>query len=85
MRPILFESTPAPSSPFVELLINARRQRKTEKLRQALRQRGYCVNYRPGMDCPGCGGRAFFIGRQSAECARCGTAVPFAQADGGQR
>jgi len=68
---------------FVEVLINARRHGKTEQLRRVLRHRGYCVNYRPGTDCPGCSGRSFFIGRRSAECARCGTAIPFAYADGG--
>ncbi len=40
--------------------------------------RGYQVNYRDGMDCPGCGRGAFHIGRQSAECAHCGTALPLA-------
>ena len=34
--------------------------------------------YEPGMACPGCQHRAFHIGRQSAECARCGTALPLA-------
>lgn len=41
-------------------------------------QRGYHVEYRgDGTDrCPGCGRQQFHIGRFSAECAFCGTAVP---------
>lgn len=38
---------------------------------------GYRVQYRRGEDnhCPGCGGTSWHIGRMSAECAFCGTAV----------
>lgn len=42
----------------------------------------YQPNYRDGMDCPGCGRGAFHIGRQSAECANCGTALPLAPTRG---
>ena len=45
--------------------------------------RGYVISYQPGMACPGCGHRGFVIGRQSAECGRCATALPLAPA--GQR
>ncbi len=34
--------------------------------------------YHAGTRCPACGGRAWLIGRRSAECARCGEALPFA-------
>ncbi|WP_336973458.1 hypothetical protein [Sphingobium aromaticiconvertens] len=40
--------------------------------------RGYVIFYRQcePNHCPGCGGSAWHVGRQSAECARCGTAIP---------
>ena len=44
----------------------------------ALPLRGYAVQYRDGAHCPGCDGRHWWIGRASAECARCGTALPIA-------
>ncbi|MFZ5747161.1 MAG: hypothetical protein ACOY45_05825 [Pseudomonadota bacterium] len=44
--------------------------------------RGYRVSYRPGTACPGCGGTAWHVGRHSAECAACSTALPLAPADG---
>ena len=34
--------------------------------------------YRRGTHCPECGASAWTVGRFSAECARCGTALPFA-------
>lgn len=45
------------------------------------RQRGYAISFRQGMDnvCPGCGGRHWYVGRASAECARCATALPLAE------
>tara|TARA_Y100000114_G_scaffold154242_1_gene175873 strand:+ start:8912 stop:9148 length:237 start_codon:yes stop_codon:yes gene_type:complete len=43
---------------------------------------GYKLVYRSGQvnDCPGCGGRAWQVGRNLAECANeeCGFALPFA-------
>lgn len=41
-------------------------------------RRGYHVDYRgDGSDrCPGCGRGHFYVGRVSAECAFCGTALP---------
>lgn len=43
-------------------------------------RRGLAVLYRPGEanHCPGCGGRNWHVGRQTAECARCATALPLA-------
>lgn len=41
-------------------------------------ERGYHISYRgDGTDrCPGCGRQHFHIGRVSAECAFCSTAIP---------
>lgn len=41
-------------------------------------ERGYVVLYRMAETnhCPGCGGCAWHVGRQTAECAHCGTAIP---------
>ncbi|MEE8612247.1 MAG: hypothetical protein V3V60_15825 [Sphingomonas aquatilis] len=44
-------------------------------------ERGYRVLYRPGSHCPCCAGAAWHVGRQSAECAICGTPLPLAPAD----
>ena len=42
-------------------------------------QRGYQPLYHgPGERCPGCDGKHWHIGRMSAECAMCGTALPLA-------
>jgi len=43
-----------------------------------LLRRGYMVNYRPDEVnyCPGCGRSHWYVGRLSAECGFCGTAVP---------
>src|ERR1044072_8146636 len=47
-----------------------------------LRQRGHHIVYRANADnhCPGCGRSQWYIGRVSAECGFCGTAVPLAEA-----
>jgi len=44
--------------------------------------RGYHVSYRgDGTDrCPGCGRQHFYVGRVSAECGFCGTAIPLPDA-----
>ncbi len=44
--------------------------------------RGYCVVYRENEvnHCPGCGRTHWIIGRVSAECAFCATALPLAEA-----
>lgn len=48
-----------------------------------LERRGYHVAYRQGEvnHCPGCGRSSWLVGRQSAECGFCGTAVPFRGAE----
>ena len=49
-------------------------------------QRGYHAVYRQGQvnHCPGCGRSHWHVGRVSAECAFCGTALPFALASNGK-
>lgn len=44
--------------------------------------RGYHVIYHEGQinHCPGCGHTHWYIGRLSAECGFCGTALPLAEA-----
>ena len=41
-------------------------------------ERGHVILYRQAETnhCPGCGGSQWLVGRQSAECARCATAIP---------
>jgi hypothetical protein len=36
--------------------------------------------YRPGTHCPGCSHSNWLVGRITAECAFCGTALPRAEA-----
>jgi hypothetical protein len=44
--------------------------------------RGYCVVYHEDEvnHCPGCGRTHWYVGRVSAECGFCGTALPLASA-----
>ena len=44
--------------------------------------RGYCVVYRENQinHCPGCGRTHWYVGRFSAECGFCATALPLAEA-----
>jgi hypothetical protein len=51
-----------------------------------IRVRGYSVLYRRGETnhCPGCSRSHWHVGRFSAECAFCGTALPFAAASTGK-
>jgi hypothetical protein len=44
--------------------------------------RGYCVVYRENEvnHCPGCGRTHWFVGRTTAECGFCSTALPLASA-----
>jgi hypothetical protein len=44
--------------------------------------RGYSVAYRPGHvnHCPGCGRTHWYVGRVSAECGFCATALPLIEA-----
>lgn len=48
----------------------------------SLAQRGHHIVYRANAEnhCPGCGRSHWYIGRLSAECGFCGTAVPLAEA-----
>lgn len=43
--------------------------------------RGYCVVYRENQvnHCPGCGRTHWYVGRFSAECGFCSTALPLAE------
>lgn len=43
---------------------------------------GYRPSYRVDdvNRCPGCGGSQWFVGRMTAECAFCGSALPIAEA-----
>jgi len=45
-------------------------------------RRGYCVAYRENQVnfCPGCGRTHWYVGRFSAECGFCATALPLADA-----
>jgi hypothetical protein len=49
-----------------------------------LLERGYLVVYRAGQvnHCPGCGRSHWHIGRSTAECAFCSTAIPLARPAG---
>ena len=48
-------------------------------------RRGYVVIYQgSGTKCPGCDRRAWYVGRQMAECAHCSTALPLNPARGGR-
>lgn len=52
-----------------------------------LHARGHHVVYRAGETnrCPGCGRAQWHIGRMTAECGFCATAVPLAEAKWGAR
>lgn len=41
--------------------------------------RQFKPSYRPGTDCPVCDGCHWHVGRLTAECARCATALPLAR------
>lgn len=43
-----------------------------------IKDRGYVPLYRTGTACPSCGGSNWTIGRASAECAHCHTAIALA-------
>lgn len=57
-------------------------ERATPSFAANLAQRGHHIVYRANAHnhCPGCGRSQWFIGRISAECGFCGTAVPLAEA-----
>ena len=50
----------------------------TRSFSQDLLRRGYMVTYRPEEVnyCPGCGRSHWYVGRLTAECGFCGTAIP---------
>jgi hypothetical protein len=43
-------------------------------------QRGYVIRYKAGCECPGCGRSNWHVGRATAECAFCATALPLPEA-----
>ena len=57
-------------------------ERAAETFAASLAQRGHHIVYRANASnhCPGCGHSNWYIGRVSAECGFCGTAVPLAEA-----
>jgi hypothetical protein len=57
-------------------------ERATPAFAASLAQRGHHIVYRTNENnhCPGCGRSHWYIGRISAECGFCGTAVPLAEA-----
>ena len=57
-------------------------ERAAPSFAATLAHRGHHIVYRANADnhCPGCGRSQWFIGRISAECGFCGTAVPLAEA-----
>ncbi len=62
-------------------------ERATPSFAAALANRGHHIVYRANEanHCPGCGRSQWYIGRVSAECGFCGTAVPLAEARGDYR
>ena len=57
-------------------------ERAAPSFAAGLAHRGHHIVYRANVQnhCPGCGRSQWFIGRISAECGFCGTAVPLAEA-----
>jgi hypothetical protein len=57
-------------------------ERASPSFAAGLGQRGHHIVYHANADnhCPGCGRSHWYIGRISAECGFCGTAVPLAEA-----
>jgi hypothetical protein len=57
-------------------------ERTSADFAAGLTQRGHHIVYRANAEnhCPGCGRSHWYIGRVSAECGFCGTAVPLAEA-----
>lgn len=57
-------------------------ERATPSFAATLAKRGHHVVYRNNSSnhCPGCGRSQWYIGRITAECGFCGTAVPLAEA-----
>ena len=57
-------------------------ERASPSFAATLAQRGHHIVYRTNESnhCPGCGRSHWYIGRVSAECGFCGTAIPLAEA-----
>jgi hypothetical protein len=57
-------------------------ERASPSFAASLSQRGHHIVYRANASnhCPGCGRSHWYIGRVSAECGFCGTAIPLAEA-----
>jgi hypothetical protein len=57
-------------------------ERTSASFAAGLAKRGHHIVYRANQSnhCPGCGRSQWYIGRVSAECGFCGTAVPLAEA-----
>src|SRR3954466_5811188 len=57
-------------------------ERALDSFAAGLAKRGHHIVYRANEanHCPGCGRSHWYIGRVSAECGFCGTAVPLAEA-----
>ena len=57
-------------------------ERTSASFAAGLAKRGHHIVYRANESnhCPGCGRSQWYIGRMSAECGFCGTAVPLAEA-----
>ena len=57
-------------------------ERASASFAASLAKRGHHIVYRVNESnhCPGCGRSHWYIGRVSAECGFCGTAVPLAEA-----
>lgn len=57
-------------------------ERAAPSFAASLAQRGHHIVYRANAanHCPGCGRSHWYIGRVSAECGFCGTAIPLAEA-----
>lgn len=57
-------------------------ERASHSFAAGLAERGHHIVYRANSSnhCPGCGRSHWYIGRVSAECGFCGTAVPLAEA-----
>src|SRR5438874_12591228 len=57
-------------------------ERAAPSFAAGLARRGHHIVYRANESnhCPGCGRSQWYIGRVSAECGFCGTAVPLAEA-----
>src|SRR5690348_16039196 len=78
MRPTLVRATGWSGSMSNVLVF----ERAAASFAAGLAKRGHHIVYRANESnhCPGCGRSHWYIGRVSAECGFCGTAVPLAEA-----